>query len=274
MLYLEYYEKSEDPFNGVIHNVSLIIGSGLLVNSMEKRANKTFSDNPFFNLVINILIPVMILKKGSQYLPGLSPLTILILAVAFPLAIGVWDYFKAGRKNYVSMLGVLNTALTGGFAILELGGVWFAIKEGVLPLLIGLFVIFSLRLPKNFIENFFLQPQLMDTALIEQRATQLNEQRRMKAITQKGTLFFSLSFLVSALLNLGLGLYIFSPIDPTFESHARAQMLNDQIAEMTWMGYLVIALPLTVGTGVLLWWLLTSISSVLQLTIDDLMKKS
>lgn len=244
------------------------------MNSIEKKAIKTFSDNPFWNLFLNVLAPVFILKKGVDYLPFLSPLSVLILALTLPVVVGTWDYALAKKKNYVSILGVINTALTGGFAILEVEGFWFAVKEGTLPLLIGIFVLFSMRLKKNFVRAFLLQPQVINVELVDKKSQEMGKEQQILRLTQIGTLWFSLSFFVSALMNLILGFMIFKPIDNQLPSPERAQILNDQIAQMTWLGYVVIALPLTLGTGALLWWLLHSVSKALHLKVEDLMHKT
>ncbi len=244
------------------------------MNSIEKNATKTFSDNPFWNLVLNVILPVLILKKGASYFETLSPLTILMAALALPVIVGTWDYAVAKKKNYVSILGVVNTGFTGGFAIMEVEGFWFAVKEGMLPLLLGCFVLLSLRFKSNFVNTFFLQPHLMNMELIERKKAELNKNAQVERISQVGTFWFSISFFLSALMNLVLGLMIFEPMDSSLTQAQRAHLLNDQIAQMTWLGYVVIALPLTIGTGVLLWWLMSSLSKTLQVKIEDLFHKA
>lgn len=241
------------------------------MNSIEKNRTKTFSDQPFWNLALNVILPVLILKKGASTFPFLSPLQVLALALALPLLVGAWDYAKAKKKNYVSLLGVINTALTGGFAIMEVEGFWFAVKEGTLPLLLGVFVLASLRFKKNFVATFLLQPQVVNRELIDKKSVELNKEKKVHSITQVGTFWFALSFFLSASLNLILGLMVFKPIDMSLPQVERAHILNEQIAQMTWLGYIVIALPLTLGTGILLWWLMKSLANTLDLKVEDLL---
>jgi hypothetical protein len=108
---------------------------------------------------------------------------------------------------------------------------------------------------------------------VEAKARELHREAEVKRITNIGTFWFSISFFVSAALNFILGLIIFQPISLELSADARAQALNDQIAQMTWMGYIVIALPLTLGTGFLIWWLLKSLSSTLDLKMDSLLQQ-
>lgn len=240
------------------------------MSSTEKKASKTFSDNPLWNLLLNVVVPVALLKKGASFLP-LSALTLLMMALAIPIVVGLWDYLTAKRKNYVSILGVVNTALTGGFALMALDGFWFAVKEGTLPLCFGVFTLWSLRFKKNLVETFFLQPQLINVELVERKSKELGREALVRKITRIGTFWFSLSFFLSAAMNFILGLVIFKPISTALAPEARAQVLNDQIAQMTWMGYVVIALPLTFGTGYLIWWLLKSLSASLDVKMEQLL---
>lgn len=244
------------------------------MNSIENKPIKTFSDNPLWNLVLTVGLPVFILKEGGTYFPALSPLTILMIALAIPVMVGLWDYVKAKKKNYVSILGVVNTALTGGFAVWEVKGFWFAVKEGTLPLLLGIFVLCSLRFKRNFVSAFLLQPQIINMDLLQQRARELGRENQVRRITQIATFWFSISFFVSAFLNLLLGFMIFEPIDIHLPQLDRARILNDQIAQMTWLGYAVIAVPLMIGTFALLWWLMSSLSNTLEVKFEDLLQKS
>ncbi|HAG91703.1 MAG TPA: hypothetical protein DCL41_07515 [Bdellovibrionales bacterium] len=241
------------------------------MDSTENQTIKTFSDNPLWNLAINVFLPVFLLKKLPGLFPHLNPLAVLLIALSFPLFAGLWDYAKAKKKNYVSILGLVNTGLTGGLAVLEVEGFWFAVKEGILPLILGLYVLLSLRLKKNFVEAALLQPQIFNLPLIEERSQAMGQSEVIKKITQIGTFWFSLSFFTSAALNFALALYIFKAIDPLLEAEKRAQILNEQIAEMTWMGYIVIALPLALGTGFLLWWLLKALSNSLNLKMEEIL---
>lgn len=226
-------------------------------------------ENPFLNLFINILLPVVVLNKGSQYF---DPKVTLMIALSFPLIYGIQDYIRRGHKNYVSLIGLLNIALTGGLALMSLEGIWFAVKEASLPALLGLMVFFSTWSKNPAARLVFCNPQVLNMELIDQRLREFGREEQFRALLKRTTLWFSLSFLISAILNFGLAFRIFSAIDPTLETAAREEMLNQQIAQMTWAGFAVIAAPLMIFSGVLVYFFIKRISEMTETQIQTLLK--
>ena len=76
-------------------------------------------DNGLFNIVANVILPVLILNKLSK---PMGPANALLLALAFPMLYGAYDFFKKRKMNYFALLGVLHVLVTGGFALLGLSG--------------------------------------------------------------------------------------------------------------------------------------------------------
>jgi hypothetical protein len=105
--------------------------------------NSTRRENPFVNIAFNILLPVVILQQVSKRLGDQGPLIALILALAFPIGYGAWDYLKNRHKNYVSLFGLASVIFTGGFALMHLEGIWFAVKEAAFPGLMAIGVAIS-----------------------------------------------------------------------------------------------------------------------------------
>ena len=100
-------------------------------------------ENPFLNLLANIILPVFILNKTSLFPGENKALLALGVALIFPIGYGLWDLFKNSKTNYFSILGLVNTLITGLFAVFTLGGIWFAIKEAALQACLGMGVYFS-----------------------------------------------------------------------------------------------------------------------------------
>ncbi len=226
-------------------------------------------ENPLFNLLINILLPVIVLNKASRFL---DPKVTLALALAFPLVYGVQDYFRRGNKNYVSLLGIVNILLTGSLALLKLQGIWFAIKEMSLPLVLGIMVLVSRWSASPAAKLIFCNPHVLNMELIEQKLAEFSRERDFLGLLQRTTLWLSFSFLISAILNFFIAYRIFIDIDPALESSLREQMLNEQIARMTWMGFVMIAAPLMVFSGVLVALFLRRVSSLTDTPINNLLK--
>ncbi|MBX3023064.1 MAG: hypothetical protein KF799_15415 [Bdellovibrionales bacterium] len=226
-------------------------------------------ENPLLNLLINILLPVMVLNKGGKYF---EPQVVLIVALMFPFAYGIADYIRRKHKNYVSLIGILNILLTGGLAMLSLRGMWFAFKEASLPLLLGLMVLGSAWTKNPAARMMFCNPQILDMTLINERLSSLGRMLDFDRLLRRTTLWLSLSFFISALLNFVLAVEIFKDIDPELAAGAQNQVLNEQIARMTWMGFAVIALPLMVFSGILVFNFLKRVSSMTETPLNTLLK--
>lgn len=226
-------------------------------------------ENPFLNLAINILLPVVILNKGSHYLDARWTL---VLALSLPLGYGIQDYVRRGHKNYVSLLGLINILLTGGLALMSLKGIWFAFKEASLPLLLGILVLGSAWTANPAARMMFCNPQVMDMDLLNVKLQALSREQDFLALLKRTTLWLSVSFFISSILNFALAWSIFKDIDPATVGPARDQVLNEQIAQMTWMGFVVIALPLMVFSAALIYVFLKKTSQLTELPINSLIK--
>ncbi len=229
----------------------------------------TPQENPILNLAVNIFLPVVILNKGNQYL---DPRWTLLIALLLPLGYGLHDYIRRGHKNYVSLLGMINILLTGGLALMSLKGIWFAVKEASLPFLLGVLVLGSTWTKNPAARMMFCNPQVLNMDVINERISALVRELEFRNLLKRTTIWLSVSFFISSILNFVLAWDIFRDIDPTLAPAARDQILNEQIARMTWMGFAVIALPLMVFSAALVYFFLKRISAMTELPINSILK--
>jgi len=222
-----------------------------------------------FNLVFNIFLPIFILQKGNAYF---NPTQTLLLALLFPLIYGVYDYLKNKHKNYISLLGILNVALTGGLALSGLNGIWFAIKEASFPLLIGAFVLASSFTENPLIKTFFLNLQFFNVELIHQKVIEFKKEQDFLIHLRKSTQFLSFSFLISSILNFVLALYFFKPISETLSAEEKSTLLNAQIAQMTSWSYLVIMAPSMLILFFVLKYVFKGLKDLTGLTFEEIAK--
>jgi hypothetical protein len=228
------------------------------------------TENPLISLVVNIMIPVLVLNKASSHLGPNGALWALLLALSFPLVYGLRDYFIFKNKNYVSILGVVNACLTGGIALHQLDGSWFALKDATLPICLGVYVLVSSFTKKPFAKIFFMNPQIMKVDVLQNALAEKGTETQFDSLLRKGTRLFAISFFLSGVLNFFLALRVFTPIDPALAAPARSQVLNEQIAHMTWLSMAVIALPLFCFTGAFLFWFFRRLSALTGLKVDQL----
>ena len=229
-------------------------------------------ENPFFNLLFNILIPIILLNKGHLLFGKKTAVFVLLLALACPLFYGIFDFIKNKRKNIISIFGTLNVLFTGGFALYKLSGTWFAVKEAVFPLLVGIFIFISAYTKKNFFEYLIRYSPILKWDLIEKKIQIFSSKNHLKILFKKCTLMFSLSFFISAILNFILALYIFSE-EKLLElsSSEKEIILNKKIADMTWMGFVIIGLPMTVFAIGVFWWFLKHLAKITQLRMEQIL---
>jgi len=228
------------------------------------------NENPFLSLIVNILIPVMILHKGAHYLGANGALWALLLALSFPLVYGIRDYIRTKTKNYVSIIGVVNACLTGGLALYQFEGSWFAFKDASLPYCLGLYVLISSFTDKPFAKAFFMNPQILKLDVLQKSLDEKDKNAEFDQLLRNGTRFFSLSFFISGTINFFLALRIFEKIDPHLSPDQHGQILNQQIAHMTWMSMMIITIPLICFTTLFLLWFFRKLTGLTGLKMDDL----
>ncbi|MEN0058699.1 MAG: VC0807 family protein [Bdellovibrio sp.] len=228
-------------------------------------------ENSFLNLIFNIVLPVLILNKLSKFV---GPLAALILALAFPLGYGIYDLLKRKKVNAFSALGLLNVLLTGGLALMGLHGFWFAVKEAAFPALVGAFVLGSAFTKRPFIETLFLNPAIMKVEVLEQRLQEHGKQMEFHEHMRKATMWLSLSFVFSAVLNFVLARRIFINIDPQLSAEAQSVVLNEQIADMTAWSMAVIMVPSILFLLGIFWYLMKGIKEFAGLKTDELLREN
>jgi hypothetical protein len=226
-------------------------------------------ENPLLNIIFNIALPVIVLNKLSD---TLGPVRTLLLALAFPISYGIYDLYKRKKINWISVLGLINVMATGGFALIGVGGIWFAVKEAALPFLLGIWVFFSAYSKAPVVDKMLLNPQVINRPLIDERLAALNLTDEFKQLIKRSTLYFSFSFLLSAILNFGLAVKIFTPLNEALGEQERATLLNSQIAEMTSASFLVIMVPSMLALALVMWHLLRGLAQLTNLKIEELMK--
>jgi hypothetical protein len=181
------------------------------------------------NLGLNIIIPVVIMTRFTEQLGALPAL---LLALAFPLLYGVWDYFNEGTFNAYSALGIISVLLTGFIGVLALPAKYLALKEAGIPLLVG--IIFFLSSFTKWDATTKLLGQILDI----EKLHKAYKRKKLNFNTQLNwarTAFVG-SFIFSAIANYVLTIVIVTaePATPEF---------TNQIGRMTALAFPVIALP-------------------------------
>lgn len=216
----------------------------------------------FLNVLFNILLPVGILTKLSKP-EFLGPVWGLVLALAFPLGYGIYDLIKRKKWNGFSLLGLVSVLLTGGLALLQLDGWWFALKEAAIPFVIGVAVLISVKTKRPLAKMLILNPQVIDVDLIEEKLKDDQAKAQFEQLLKKSTYLVAASFALSAALNFGLARWILTASAGTPE-------FNEQLGRMTALSFPVIMAPCMVVMGIALYYTITGIKQLTGLGFQDI----
>ncbi len=227
--------------------------------------------NSFSHILFSILIPVLILNKGHKY--GLDAKLSVVAALSFPLFFTLKSLIQSKKVDFISLLGLLNVVFSGALTLLTLGGIWFALKEAAFPLLIGCFVLGSSFTGSPFFQSLFLNPKTFDIDKVEARLDDDTKKKDFLILMKKLTQLLSVSFLISALLNFFLALYIFTPLADALSDVQKQELLNEQLSKMTLYSLGVILVPSMIFLGALLFYSFKKINDLTGLSAEDLLKK-
>ena len=203
------------------------------MNSTAQNSTPARRENPLVSLLFNIVIPVVILMRFSSD-EWLGPVNGLLVALAFPLAYGIFDYSQRRTLNFLPIVGVVGILLTGGIGLLKLDPKWIAVKEGAIPLFIGIAVIGSLKTRFSLVSvllNKVIDSEAVNVAL-DERGTQAPYKRRLV----HATFIVAASFFLSSVSNFLLArLVVVSPPGTT--------AFNEELGKMTALSFPVISVP-------------------------------
>ena len=200
---------------------------------MSSTENKKSS--PLFEVVFNVLLPSFILMKfsGDEHLgTGLA----LLVALAFPIAYGGMELIRNKRFNFIAALGFVSVLLTGGIGFFELDTRWLALKEALIPGLIGLAVLGSTFTRYPFIQKVIFTPALLNISLIEERLRQFGKQAQFDRCLMTSNYLFASTFAFSSAMNYFLATWIVT-------SPAGTAAFNEELGKLTLYSYPAIAIP-------------------------------
>jgi hypothetical protein len=221
-------------------------------------------DNPFYNIICSFVIPSVVLSQLSDH-SKLGPVYALILAILFPLGFGLYEAFVFKKASFVSILGFISTALTGGFGLMELSGIWFACKEASVPAIIAILLITSIKTDKPLVKTFLYNDKVINVDLVHEALAKKSNEDKFDRLLLVTTWMLAGSFVLSSILNFGLAMVL-------LKSTAGTPEFNKELGTMTALSYPVIVVPSMICTFGALWWLLSGIKKLTDLTLEEIFK--
>ncbi|MBX3600994.1 MAG: MFS transporter [Rubrivivax sp.] len=220
--------------------------------------------NPLLEIGITILVPALILMQLSAE-ARLGPTRALLLALAFPLGWGLWDGWKRHKLNWLAVLGVVSTLLTGGIGLLALDAQWLAVKEAAVPGLIGVVILVSAWTRNPLIRLLVFNATLFDTDRVHQALAERGTEAAFETRLRTGTLLLAATFFFSSIANYVLARWV-------VVSPAGTEAFNEELGRMTLLSYPVIAIPSTVMMMALLLWLARGAKTLTGLDLGDMLR--
>jgi len=220
-------------------------------------------ENLLVNLLFNIAIPSLILAKASTP-ERLGPVAGLIVALAFPLSYGIWDFVQRKQTNFISVIGFASVLLTGGLGLMKVDNFWFAVKEAAMPSIIGIAVWASMFTKRPLVRQFLFNDQVMDVAKIESELDKVDRRPDFDRLLSSSTYLLVLSFAVSAVLNFVLARWLLT-------SPSGSSEFNAQLGKMNALSWPVIVIPTMIITVFALWRLISGIKKMTGLGLEEMM---
>jgi hypothetical protein len=191
--------------------------------------------SPLFEILFNVFIPSIILMKlsGDEYL---GTAMALVVALAFPLIYGGMDLIRNQKFNFIAALGFISVLLTGGIGLLELDTRWLALKEALIPGLIGLTVLGSTFTRYPLMQKLILNDTVLNLSLINQRLKENGQSSAFERCLMRSNYLFASTFAFSSAMNYFLATWIVT-------SPAGTPAFNEELGKMTLYSYPMIAIP-------------------------------
>jgi hypothetical protein len=220
-------------------------------------------ENLLANLACNLVAPTAIMSFASGP-KALGPAAGLATALVFPIGYGIYDFTRRRRVNFISLIGFASVLVTGGFGLLKLDAFWFAVKDGALPLIIGVAVLASLRSREPLIHEILYNPQIVEVDRIAVRLAERGTEPEFDRLIRSSSYLIALAMFVSGGLN-----YLFARL--IIHSPAGTETFNQELAKMHWVSLAGISLPVVGMMMFALWRLLRGLERLTGLEMDDLL---
>lgn len=160
----------------------------------------------------------------------------LVVALLFPIIYGGMDLVRNKKFNFISALGFISVLLTGGIGLLELDTRWLALKEALIPGLIGLAVLGSTFTRYPLMQKLVLNDTVLNLSLINERLKENGQSEAFERCLMSSNYLFASTFAFSSAMNYFLATWIVT-------SPSGTAAFNKELGKMTLYSYPMIAIP-------------------------------
>lgn len=223
--------------------------------------NTKKQENPFVNLLLNLVIPTVVLMKFSGE-SALGPTWGLVVALAFPITYGIFDFYRVRKVNLFSGLGVISVMLTGGISLLKLDPQYIAIKEAAIPAVLGLATLISMKTPYPIVKVFLFNDKLIQTSRINDALSSRGNEAAFNRTLNTASYMIAGSFCLSSVLNYVLAKWVVVSAPGT-------EAYNSELGKMTALSFPVIMVPSMIILLAALFYLAYQVKRLTGLELED-----
>ena len=231
-----------------------------IISSFAKKDPK----DALVEILINILIPIVILSNFSSE-ERLGIKLSIIIAFALPLTYGLYDYLRTKNKNFFSILGVISVSLSGGLTLLEVDAIYIALKEASIPLIFAFAIIYTMRGDKSLLHHLMENPIIVNADSILVSLKKNNQLDKYNNLLRKCTAIFAASFMLSAILNFFLAIFVLTGEPGT-------EQFNHQMAKMLALSFPINAVPPMIINIINLLYLFNKMKVFTGLKLEQIMR--
>ena len=216
----------------------------------------------WLELFLNVVCPTVVLVFLSSE-DRLGPLLGLVVGLSFPIAHASYSFAKTRTISPLSALAVVSVVLTGGIGLLKMDAYWFAVKEAVVPLAMGVFAAGSRYTPWPIVEVILWR--LLDQGKVEAAMSDKGGIEALHDDFDRVALWFAASFGYSAVVSFFLARYLVT-------SPTGSVAFNEELGTFTALSFPVVAIPMTIAMGFALNGLLNQLERDTGTEIDALLR--
>lgn len=223
----------------------------------------TGKPRPLIDLLLSIVVPSIILMKfsGDQDLGASGAL---VVALAFPVTVGLYQLIRFKLTNYIALLGLISVLLTGGIGLLRLDAEWFAIKEAAIPAMLGFGVLISAWLGYPLIKKILYNPLILDTERISRILRDRGYEEIFEARLLSASYLLGVTFFFSSAMNYVLAKWIVT-------SPTGSEAFNEELGQLTLISYPLIAIPSVVMMLAIFYFLWRSLNNFTGLKLEEVL---
>lgn len=210
------------------------------------------------NVFLSVLAPVLVLDHCSASGDSfwhLGTTWAMVVALSLPIGCGIYSFVTEKKVELLTVFGLLGTILTGvvtvyantgeGMAIRPDTPWWYAAKEGLIALLLAGAMLVNTRKEGSMLRAFVYSDAIFDVKNIEKAVSENGLRAQYDGVLDRAAYMTSGSLFFSALANFALALYFLLPV-PEAPAAEQAELYNYAVSKMTWMGLLIIGVPLLI----------------------------